>query len=244
MSVVTSPIVLELEELSYRAWPAEDVLHRDGWRLRFTHRVTRRANSVWPNASSGRRTLDDRIDAVEEFYGLRGAPPSFQISEAALPALLDERLAERGYAVESPVVIETMELARCCASPPDGRARVEVSARYGDDWLHLAVARGRFQGMERPYRGILDRIGERAGFAVARRDDEPVAMGLGVVDDGWLGVFGMATVEEARREGFATRVLAALSEWGRGRGALRAYLQVERDNRPARALYAAAGFRP
>jgi GNAT superfamily N-acetyltransferase len=54
----------------------------------------------------------------------------------------------------------------------------------------------------------------------------------------------MLTVPEARRRGAARSILVALGAWGLERGALAAYLQVERDNAPARALYANAGFVP
>jgi ribosomal protein S18 acetylase RimI-like enzyme len=54
----------------------------------------------------------------------------------------------------------------------------------------------------------------------------------------------MLTVPEARRRGAARAILAALARWGANRGATRAYLQVEHDNAPARALYEASGFLP
>jgi ribosomal protein S18 acetylase RimI-like enzyme len=38
-------------------------------------------------------------------------------------------------------------------------------------------------------------------------------------------------------------VLAALAGWAGAHGASRMYLQVERDNMPARRLYERAGFR-
>jgi GNAT superfamily N-acetyltransferase len=85
------------------------------------------------------------------------------------------------------------------------------------------------------YAAVLGGTGARDGI---------VAVGRTVVDGGWAGVFGMATVPAARRSGAATAVLGALADWAADRGAEGLYLQVERDNRPARRLYAAAGFTP
>lgn len=48
----------------------------------------------------------------------------------------------------------------------------------------------------------------------------------------------------ARRRGIATRLLVELLREARARGATAATLEVRVDNRPARALYTAFGFRP
>jgi GNAT superfamily N-acetyltransferase len=70
-----------------------------------------------------------------------------------------------------------------------------------------------------------------------------VASGLGVVDGARAGIFAMLTVPERRGEGAATALLVALGRWATERGARELYLQVERDNPAALALYARAGFR-
>jgi N-acetylglutamate synthase len=86
---------------------------------------------------------------------------------------------------------------------------------------------------------VLSQLDDRARFAVATDDaGAAVAVGLGVVEDGWLGVFSLATIPAARRRGAATAVVDALERWGLTRGALATYLQVDRDNAPALAFYA------
>jgi GNAT superfamily N-acetyltransferase len=52
----------------------------------------------------------------------------------------------------------------------------------------------------------------------------------------------MATDPAMRRRGVARAVLGALASWSRDRGASGLFLQVERDNTPAHALYASMGF--
>ncbi len=61
-------------------------------------------------------------------------------------------------------------------------------------------------------------------------------MARGVAQGPWLGVFQVAVVPSARRQGVGTALLRALSAWGAGQGTTSAYLQVGRDN-PGRALY-------
>jgi ribosomal protein S18 acetylase RimI-like enzyme len=91
-------------------------------------------------------------------------------------------------------------------------------------------------------RGILERIPAPTGFGQVRMEDEPVSVGLGVVDGGWLGLFCMGTRPEFRRRGAATALLHALATWGGEHGARRAYLQVMDENVPAIGVYARAGF--
>jgi GNAT superfamily N-acetyltransferase len=234
--------VLELEEVAFRAWPAEEVQELEGWRLRFTHGVTRRANSVWPNAWRGETPLAERVAAVETFAAAHGILPSYQLTSAAKPAHLDEFLSKRGYSIDAPVSVQTLELDRPLSALAAPGIETSVEPEASPAWLSVAVDRGRFAGTRAHYLGILARIGPRAGFALASEGIEPVAVGLGVVDDGWLGIFGMLTVPEARRHGAAKAILGALSRWGAERGATRAYLQVERENVVARAAYASAGF--
>jgi len=235
--------VLDLEETAFRAWPAAEVRDVDGWWLRYTQGVTRRANSVWPCRALGSSSVADRIDAAEAFYRERSAQALFQVAPCAEPPRLDAILGGRGYAIDSPTLVQTVSLAefRALGTPPQIATRVDSAP--SEDWFHLSTVRGRFAGMEAPYRGILERIGRRGGFAIARWKGEPIAIGLGVLDGPWLGIFNMSTVPEARRRRAATAILGALVGWGVAAGATRAYLQVDRDNMGAITLYEASGFR-
>jgi ribosomal protein S18 acetylase RimI-like enzyme len=232
-------VVAELEECAFRAWPAAEVHERGGWRLRWSSGATRRGNSVLPSAATGRLSLDARIDDVVAFYTERGGPARFQLSPVAEPAGLDAALAERGFAVEAPVSIQVAGADDDAVAVPEG-----LSARVDDDlegeWFAISAGRGRFASQPEVYRGFLDRIGARAGFAIAHRGSEPVAVGLGVVDGAWCGVFAMLTVPEHRGRGAGR---AALGAWARARAAAGLYLQVERDNAAALRLYERAGFR-
>jgi ribosomal protein S18 acetylase RimI-like enzyme len=61
--------------------------------------------------------------------------------------------------------------------------------------------------------------------------------------DAWIAAEGRpATDPLVRRCGVARAVLGALADWSRQQCARDLYLQVERDNAPAQALYASLGF--
>lgn len=79
-------------------------------------------------------------------------------------------------------------------------------------------------------------------FALAKIDDAPVAVGYGVVQGEWLGIFNIATHPDNRHLGAATAVSRQLAVWAQTLGVKNAYLQVEMNNQPAKALYSKIGF--
>ena len=60
--------------------------------------------------------------------------------------------------------------------------------------------------------------------------------------NGVMGLFQISTLPDMRRRGFGRAIIEALIRWGQGQGATEAYLQVERKNEGARALYRSFGF--
>ena len=84
---------------------------------------------------------------------------------------------------------------------------------------------------------MLARVTAPSAYASALDAGEVVAVGRAVAEAGWAGVFGMATVPQARGRGAARSILASLADWAAANGAGRMYLQVESDNDPALRLY-------
>ena len=74
------------------------------------------------------------------------------------------------------------------------------------------------------------------------RDGQIVAIARGVTDDGWLGLSAIEVAPTHRRQGLAAALISSLSTWAAQRGATRTYLQVERTNAAAIALYRRLGF--
>jgi ribosomal protein S18 acetylase RimI-like enzyme len=90
---------------------------------------------------------------------------------------------------------------------------------------------------------MLDNLIPLKGCATLYHEGQVVAVGLGVVDQGYIGLFDIVTAPELRRKGFGRRVVLALLNWGKENGATQAYLQVVPTNMPAINLYAGLGFR-
>jgi len=238
--------ILVIERSAFAAWPAAEVEVLGGWRLRYNHGVTNRGSSVWPGPGEAVQPLDERLDRVERFYAERGALACYQLSPICDPPHLDAVLEERGYEAYAPVSVEVADVGRIAsAAPPPPELEVRCFDALPDEWFEVSGRRGRFQGRaEAVYRGMLERLRGRAGFAQARIGGQVAAVGLAVASAPWVGVFSMLTLEGYRRMGLAEAVLDAIARWAHERGADRLYLQVEVENAPARRLYERVGFEP
>lgn len=78
-----------------------------------------------------------------------------------------------------------------------------------------------------------------AGLFVAYLDGEPVATSVGAVTGDVVGIFGVATLDRARRRGIGTAVTDAAIAFGRSRGCDLAYLQATPMGLP---VYERMGF--
>lgn len=216
-----------LERVAADAWPALEQVEVDGWRLRASAGVTRRANSALP--------LSDALPvrAVVDFYRSRGLPPVVQVSDPAT----DAALAELGWQADVDVEVQTGPVP---SGPTTAFVQEQPDRAWLDAWWQVD---GRGGPAELDVaRGMLDRITAPAAYAGVVRDGRVVAVGRAVAQEGLLGVFSMGVRPESRRQGLAREVLHALGRWGSEQGAETAYLQVFRGNSAARDLYAGAGF--
>jgi len=234
-------IVRGLQERAARALPAERVEDAGGWWLRHAPRCSWWIGSVLPHRGAEPDELVRRVAGAEAFYALHGGVARFQISPGVCPRGLDALLAARGYRRESPMSLRAAPTARVMDRLPAGPTRVDVADRLSREWFDgWLVVHG--PGDPQAEWDVLARVEQRCGYARARIGDEVVAVGRVVVDAGWAGVFGLATLARARRNGAARGVLAALAGWAGAHGGDHLYLQVEPGNVPAVRLYERAGF--
>ncbi|KQR68486.1 GCN5 family acetyltransferase [Arthrobacter sp. Leaf337] len=237
-----------LEALMDAAWPAPDREDSGGWVFRAAGGVTQRANSVWPRSEPD-GTLHQRMAMLRDaraWYRSRRLPVIFQVFDDFRSAALNAALDEEGFTRQSETVILVRDAGAETAVPvaaPD--AGVTLSAEPSDEWLRLWWSvDGR--GGEEPLataRTILE--GCRSVYALVRDDDGlPAAVGrLAVPPVGEVGgLYCMATRPDARRRGFASRVLGSLLREGDALGIRSYWLLVTAANAGARELYARSGF--
>jgi GNAT superfamily N-acetyltransferase len=233
-----SRTVLELEELALNAWPARSVLVRDGWLLRLAGGYTKRANSVHM-LQAGHESLADKIAWAESRYAADGQPAIFRLTPLA-PDGIEERLAERGYDIVEPSLVQVTRVDPSWRRHDD----VVMTGLPDPDWTDAyACAAGLAPGHRAARHGILAAVAPPAILAHIERHGRPVAFGMAVVERGHVGFFDMLTSPDLRRQGLGRRIMESLFAWARDAGATTGTLQVVEDNAPARALYASFGFR-
>ncbi|WP_243407408.1 GNAT family N-acetyltransferase [Frankia canadensis] len=249
LSGAHASLARELELVAHRAWPPLAVREHRGWLLRASAGSSRRGNSVWargdvPDLAAG-------LAAVETFYRSAGLPPTFQLTPVSRPSGLPAALDDAGYDDTGPTDVCSAPLAGLtradAGSAPAGGTAVDLRAGPVADegWLRVAgQVFTTFDGQRVGTLAVLARLRLPTTYVTLTADGVPVAVGRGVTDGRWLGIYSMATLPAARGRGAARRVLGALARWAAHQGATHAYLQVEEVSTVARRLYAELGFRP
>jgi ribosomal protein S18 acetylase RimI-like enzyme len=229
-------LVRRIEEAGFVTWPAFERTRYDGWELRATMGVTRRANSVSPVAPS-QLPLREKIAFVESWFTERGQPAVFRLTELA-DSELDGLLDTRGF-IRSPDT-HTLILREPKKVTSHG---VDVVGEMTKEWFAAFCSLvGRDRSSARHLELLIRSIpGEKAFASVVHRS-RTIGVGLGVVYDDMLGVYNMNTDAERRRRGVASAILDAILNHGSCHDARLAFLQVNDGNRAARQLYAKAGF--
>lgn len=227
--------IVALEDVTARAWPARVRDRIGGWRLNAAGGRTGRANTCWTLEAPDRDPAE-AIAAVEAWYAGQGQAPRFKTTDGATqPPDLPARLAARGYAASTETLVMLGPVggageAIVAAEPDAPFQAVLFEALYKDP----ADARERLETLRRIARPVF--------FARLDADGAPAAVGACAVEGDWAGLSVMRTVERARRQGLARRIVGSLLEAARRAGATRSYLQVEAENAPAIALYRDCGF--
>lgn len=231
-----------LQERAARAVPAAVQESRDGCWLRLTDSTTTWwAGAALMHDAAAERDLAAAIAAAEDFYAAHGATARFQVCPAC-PRDLDDALSRRGYrwgGAMSLQVTTTVNIARHLSAPS---LRVDLERHPDAEWFDLLMAAQEPDGDPAPEWRLLQRVDRPSAYATAYLRDRPVAVGRAVSDTGWVGVFAMATLPQARHQGAASAVLASLADWAHGRDCEHAYLQVTHDSTAALGLYRRAGF--
>ncbi|WP_261575521.1 GNAT family N-acetyltransferase [Frankia gtarii] len=239
----------ELEAVANRAWPPLRQIEIGGWTLRASAGASRRGNSVWAHGS----VPDVRVAlaAVSDFYTAEGLPPTFQLTPVARSEQLGAALDAAGYDDTGPTDVCVAPLGALVSVPPSPSRSVSASVGVatadvpGDEWLRVAGQVLTTFGVQRAGTlAVLSVLRLPTVYVTLTVDGVPAAVGRGVTDDRWLGIYSMATLPAARGRGAARWVVAALAQWAGARGATHAYLQVEEVSTVARGLYADLGFRP
>jgi GNAT superfamily N-acetyltransferase len=239
---VTAAEAARIEQLADAAWPAAEQVPLGPWKLRATHGVTRRANSVFTAGGDDLAAdeLEALVETAEDFYARRALPAVFQISAGTGAPGLDQFLERRGYGVNGASEVWTADVRRGRRERMEDGWELVIGDEPDDAWFNCAFDEP--ADRRRVHEQIVRRVARPRVFVSARVGGLAAGCGMGVSAGGYTGVFAMATREPFRRRGIAGQLLGEVLTWAAGRGDRRAYLQVMTENDGAKRLYARAGF--
>ena len=228
-----------IEECALNAWPALQQMLYDGWVLRFAQGYTKRANSVSALYAS-HFDLSAKVAWCESAYEAVGLLPIFRLTPFSQPEGLDGVLAGRGYGVMDPTQVMLLDLGD---QEPVGAPPGQWNDADLDTWMAaFCQMEGRDPSGQETHRRMLEAIVGQRLLALGCHEGRPVCCGLGVLEEGFFGLFDIVTSPAHRGQGHATALISAMLGWARDRGAQTAYLQVMESNLAARRLYARLGF--
>ena len=162
---------------------------------------------------------------------------------AAQPDHLSAELAARGYEEIKHTMVQTAPVEAVMENTQAPNSRIIQTPTLNEEWFQTYTRASEYSPESLPIRrGILSRIGPAANFLLLLQNGEPKAVGLGVAERSWMGVFCVVTYAGLRRQNFASQVMHGLTSWGIKAGAKQLYLQVMNNNPPALALYQKLGF--
>ena len=213
----------------------------DGWLLRFSAGKAKRARCI--NAvAAGRLPGETKLAQCEQVFRDAGLPLIVRITPMTLPAELDATLQARGLRRFDDTRVMVLADTATVTAP---RLPANIS-------LHAI-------GLE----SFAQRVGALRGSPLSQRqahaerlanapvpffafellvDGLVVSCGQFAIEGDLVGLYDIYTASAARSRGHARRLCAHLLAQARERGARHAYLQVEGDNAPARAIYHGLGF--
>lgn len=243
MGATPAAASIEAVELAgLTSWPALEEEHFEGWLLRASRGYTRRTNSANTMGATAECVAAD-LPTIERFFAQRGLPTIFRLLSTTGDEAIDRALARQGYRLcEDPCSVMVRTLPGEILPPLTPSFALLPDA---ETWLPEFVRIKNDQGPhQRTHLAILDAIASPTAFAVVKPPGalHPQGCGLGVVADGHLGLFDIATHQAHRRQGLGKAMCKGLMNWGREQGAHTAYLQVVADNHSAVELYRRLGF--
>jgi ribosomal protein S18 acetylase RimI-like enzyme len=235
-------MITVIEEISMNAWPALQTMVYDGWILRFSNGYTRRANCVIPiYPSLSGENIPEKIAVCEKFYQERGLPVIFKLTKESYPPGLDEQLAARGYKSDATTSVQILDLNTWSETFD---TEVFWVPKETEEWQSAFCRMSGVDGDHQKTHGqLLETIIPEKCFASIHVGGEVAGCGLGVFQNGYVGLFDIVVDSRQRQQGLGERLVQSLLAWGKQKGSRSAYLQVMCNNAPALHLYAKLGFK-
>jgi ribosomal protein S18 acetylase RimI-like enzyme len=232
-----------IERATLDAVPPQATDSVGGWLLGLDAGTVGRAHSAVPLRHEGEVADAGVVALIESRYAAHGLGAVFRVPVLPSFGAVHAELAQRGYIQTKPTCtfIGTAEGMRALKAERQAQGEAELLAEPDDAWRALFLGEG-FDPVDGASRVQILGRARHAAFARVRLAGNTVAAGMGSYSQGWASIHGMRTLAPHRGKGLASGILMALASEAQRRGLARVFLQVERSNTGAQALYARAGF--
>ena len=226
-----------LEAVMFRSWPAHRYFFDGAWLIRLTSNFgIRRLNSVNSLDPSDSRDIPDRFARTSDLFASADRRLIFRMTPLSSVSL-NEFLDSLHWTTFDESLVMSLPLDSVSSVSPPFLATNDT-----DRWIDNAISLGAFLGSDKA--GLSDLI-SRAGDVGLFLDEsagEICAVGMSVMYEGHVGLFGITTHPDHRRHGYAKRMVEQALSWAKMRRARTAWLQVLGANSAAVSLYEGFGF--
>ena len=226
----------EIEYAGFRSWPALEELELDGVVLRSSNGYTKRANSA-NLVSHYIGNFSSLVHRCENYFRSQNLPSIFRIPSYTNNMFLDKFLEELGYKL----LDRSLVLFRSLDDLPFSHAEFQIKS--STEWIESFCCINESDiSLHQAHLDIINRIEDQLLMAVLVENDIEIACGVGVISNGYFGLFDFATRENYRNMGYGSKLLRNMLSWAKSNGATKAYLQVVAENQPAVNLYKKLGY--
>lgn len=224
--------IADIERAGYDTWTSDSSVDMDGWTLHATDGFTRRVNCA--TAIGTPDTSEDARSRLDQWLTERGGALVVRVTPLLDASTVADVTSGWGYRpIDDTIVMSAPIVSR---SRPDD----VVTRRVDDDGFFRSVSdlNDRKPSSAPAWRRLLGRVSDRAAGVTI--DD--VAAGIVVASGRYAAVYSVAVAPTARRQGMASRLMAASTNWAAQQGCDTMFLQVLGTNTGALALYETLGY--
>lgn len=229
--------IVLFEEMSLNAHVALNVMHYDGWILKFSEGYTNRSNSVsmlYPSTID----LKEKIEYCEKVYAEQNLPCVFKLTDS------DEKimniLTERGYKEVTPT--DVMIRNADDFTIPD--CNITFYKKPVDEWLtKFFDLEGVGEKHQATYKHMLDKVCLNTTYVAIKEQGKIVAVASSVAERGYMLIQNVIVHPDYRRKGYGKMLCSSLISKGKSEGANTVWLQVVQSNEGAYKLYEDLGFK-
>ncbi len=232
--------VKAIEHAAFNAWPALQQTTYQGVVLRYTNGYTKRANSANVLDLTA-LDIEHLVGYIENYFLTKAQPSIIRIPSFTKADGLDSYLASRGYLYKDRSIV----LSKVLNAKDLGANQIGITVLDIQQWLDSFCQLSGFAiENHHTHLEMLKRIEGKVMPAVLVCQGHQVACCLGVIHEGFLGIFDLITALEYRGQGHASQLLQAMLAWAVTNDASHTYLQVVANNNAAIRLYKTLGYEP